>query len=146
MPFADAPQLNAREDDALACVDVMSPRLQLIIDRRYPGDALVRALTTAYAELILDRGGRKGPLLKALDGLARLPPDTRRQARLCLGEIRRMNETIRAQGFSKDAITWSLMGAITNIHRQLGAPKAQIDECRNGMIMHLNDARKKSIN
>ncbi len=37
-------------------------------------------------------------------------------------------------------------GAITNIYGKLRVPQAAIDECRNGMIMHLNEARKTSIN
>lgn len=146
MPFAEPPTLNLEKDDALACVDVMSPLLQQIIDRGYSADALICALTIAQAELLQDRGGRTLPLRSAMKSFATFPKQLQRETRECLADVREMNQNVHASGYTTDAITWSMIGAITNIYGKLGMPKAAIDECRNGMIMHLNDARKTSLN
>ncbi len=148
MPYADATKLNKpdkKEDDGLACASVMSPELQRILDKRYSGDAFMCAMATTYAELVRSRGGQEEPLLKAMEMFASLPRRARREVPLCHSDLKAMNRRIHAQGFSDDAIMWSMIGAVMNILGQAGTPQAEIDECRNRMIMHLNEARKSSM-
>jgi hypothetical protein len=146
MPFTDAPRFNPKEDDALACVDAMGPELQRVIDQRHSGNALICALSISYAELIRSRGGREELLLQAMECFATLPKNARDETRNCHAQVKEVIGRIQQQGFSADAIMWAMIGAITKVFSAFGFPKAEIDKCLDGMITHLNHARKSAIN
>lgn len=77
MPFSSPPQFDPNgDDDALACVGEMRPKLQRVIDQCTRAEGLVCAMTLTYAGLIHQRGGLEEPLSKALAALAELPPVT----------------------------------------------------------------------
>lgn len=145
MPFANPAQLDPNEDDALACVDAMRPGLQRVIDRCSRMEAFVCAMTLTYAGLIHARGGAEEPLTKAMAAFAELPRPARKEAQRCHEQIKQIIVKTQEQGFSPDAILWSLIGAITNIFTSLGHSKAEVDQCVGDMITQLNYARKLSV-
>ena len=146
MPFANSDQLDPKENDARACVDAMRPELQRLINQGSRAEALVCAMTLTYAGLIHARGGAEEPLRKAMAAFAQLPRPARKEAQRCHEEIKQIIAKTRQQGFSGDAILWSLVGAITNLFTALGHPRAEVDQCTADMIAQLNHARRLSIN
>ena len=65
--------LNPDHDDAHLCVERMKPELQKLIDQRLKPEALLSAMTTAFAELLRERGGNDEPLARALAAFTGLP-------------------------------------------------------------------------
>lgn len=138
--------LNAAEDDALLCVDRIQPELQNIINQRFRTEALICAMTIAFAELLRERGGSDEPLTRSMAAFAALPATARKQVPDCHSRIKTLISAVRGEGFSLDAILWAVLGAITSIYRGLGFPRHQIDAACNDMIMRLNEARRLSTN
>jgi len=138
--------LDTKEDDALLCVDRMRPGLQKIINQRFKNDALICAMTTTFAELLRERGGSEEPLIRAAATFSKLPPATRDQMRACHSQIKILITAVKREGFSLDAILWSMLGAITSIYQGFRFPKDQIEAACEDMIRRINEARQLSIN
>jgi hypothetical protein len=138
--------LNANEDDAVVCVDRMRPELQKIINQRFRGEALICALTTSFAELLRERGGSEEPLTRAMAVFTQLPAVARGQVPGCRTQIMAVIAAVKQEGFSLDAILWSILGAIISMYEGLHFPKHQIDAARDDMIMRIKEARRLSVN
>jgi hypothetical protein len=133
-------------EDAVVLVDRMRPELQKIINQRFRGEALICAMTTSFTELLRERGGSGEPLTRAMAAFTELPAVARGQVPACHTQIKAVIAAVKQEGFSLDAILWSMLGAITNIYQGLRFPKHQIDAARDDMIMRINEARRLSIN
>lgn len=134
------------EDNALLCVDRMQPGLQNIINQDFKGAALICAMTTAFAELLRERGGSDEPLTRAMAAFSQLPAATREQAQSCHKQVKNLITVVRQEGFSSDAILWSMLDAITKIYQVMRYPKRQIEAAIDDMIRRINESRRLSIN
>ena len=147
MPYRSTSKLTLEhEDDATKCVDRMRPRLQKLIDEGCGADPLMWAINMSFAELARDRGGDDGPIMKLLALFLEFNRARRDQAQVCHRQIKCLNADLNKEGFSHDAIMWSLIGAVGNLSRGLGMPASEIEKCVGDMIRRLNASRSSSMN
>lgn len=149
MPFANAinfTQLDPKEDDAIQCVDHMRPQIQAMIDERFKGEAVLWALNVGFADFLRQRGGGDFQIKKAVAAYTELDRESRDDAQICYGRVRDMLSSLRKEGFSLDAIAWSLIGGLSNILSVSRITKAEKEDYVAGLILALNAARSASMN
>lgn len=137
--------INTLEDDPLACAGRMNAAMQPIYAQFHAG-AVIGALSTSFAQLIVERGGSNEPLLKALHLFSTAPLPLRTQLRKCHANVKTMISSLKRDGFSHYAILWAMMGNILALHAACRCPQADIDSARDNMIMQINDAQRLSVN
>ena len=89
MPDMTKQSINSVEDDPLACADRMNTAMQSIC-AQFRAPAVIGALSTSFAQLIVERGGSDEPLLKTLHASSTAPPHLRTQLRECHAQVETM--------------------------------------------------------
>jgi hypothetical protein len=103
------------EDDPHACGVRMNTYLQSI-GAQFRAPAVFGALSTSFAELIVERGGSDEQLLKMRQVYSKQPPHLRTQVRECHAQVETMISSLKRDGFSLYAILWAVMGNILALH------------------------------
>lgn len=137
--------INSLEDDPLACAGRMDAPMQSIY-AQFRAGAVIGALSTSFAQLIVERGGSNEPLLKALHLFSTAPPYLRTEVRECHANVKTLISSLKRDGFSLSAILWAVMGNILALYRACEFPQDDIDSARDAMIMQINDAQRLSVN
>jgi hypothetical protein len=97
-------------------------------------------------QLLRERGGSDETLTRAVAAFGSLPANARQQVPDCHAQIKTLIEGAKQEGFTVDAILWSMLGAIVNVYGGFGFSTAEIDAARDDMIMRINEARRRSMN
>ena len=81
------------------------------------------------------------------------PADDREAARNCKQRVQQMLIGTKLRGFSMTAMAWSMLGALSNMNRQMAfanlppkRAKREADEYMKDLIMALNHARRTTVN
>jgi hypothetical protein len=136
---------NPAKDDALLCIDRMRPAFQKII-HGFRGETLLCAMTTAFGELLRARGGSDEPLKRAVAAFTSLPAAIRKEVPDCQSQIKAVIAAVKKEGFTLDAMLWSMLGALVNLFQALDFSEQEIDAAKEALIMRINEAQRVSIN
>jgi len=145
MPDMTKPSINSLEDDPLACADRMNTAMQSIC-AQFRAEAVIGALSTSFAQLIVEHGGSSEPLLKMLQEHSTAPPHLRTPLRECHAQVKTMISSLKRDGFSLYALLWAVLGTILRVLTECGFPQDDIDSARDDMIMRINAAQRLSVN
>ena len=137
--------INSVEDDPLACADRMNTAMQSIC-AQFRAEAVIGALSTSFAQLIVEYGGSSEPLLKMLQEHSTAPPHLRTPLRECRAQVKTMISSLKRDGFSLYAILWAVLGNILALHTVLGFSQDEINSVRDDMITRINEAQRLSVN
>jgi hypothetical protein len=138
--------LNPDAEDAFKVVEHTRPAIQSLINEGFGLNALIWGLNMNFAELVVLRGGDDSAVVNVMSVFPQLSRKQRDQAQVCYRRLKTMRENLHQQGFSYDAIMWTLIGAIGNISRGIGLSEDEIKKVSGDMIIRLNMARNSSMN
>jgi hypothetical protein len=147
------------EDDAWRCADAIRPEIQAYLEyaaAKFKGniDGASWALTWGFADLLRQFHGDLTMLERTIATYCEMTEDARTAALECQERVKSILVATRGKGFSTTALAWAMLGALSNItrqvlHAQIRNPrraKREADKFTENLIMALNKARRTVLN
>jgi hypothetical protein len=141
------------EDDARLCVDFMRPKIQAYLDDAIANHGqnmggVAWALIWGFSDTLARfEANDRSMLARSVTMYAELPQGARATAQDCQERVQAILAETRREGFSTTALAWSMLGAISNIQRQIllaqmpaRPARRKADKIMENMIMALKKA------
>ena len=138
-----APDLD--EDEVLRCVEKMAVILHELIREGYASDAISGALNMRFIEMSNERAGKEPKPVDVRALFPTLGKNAWDQTDLCHGRMKTATEALQGEGFSTDAIMWSLIAAVKNLLRVSGAVTEEIEKIVGELLHQFHEARRPQV-
>jgi hypothetical protein len=133
------------EEEVLKCVKQVGTVLHDLMSEGRPVEAVIGALNMRFIEMLNDRSGAE---IKPVDVKVLFPTLSKgqwEQTEFCHARMKISSEALQAEGFSVDAIMWSLIAAVRNLLRMSAFASDDIDKVIGDLLLHFNAARRPPV-